>query len=131
MSNNGASYIAGDLADYIKDKGMNSVRGAPYRPQTQGKIERWHQTFKNRNLLETDFLPGDLKRQIESLAEYCNHQRYHESLKNVTSADVYFGRTQSIINKRERLKQRTTEHHACNAAKPPLNIKLRDEQSLF
>jgi len=31
---------------------MGHVRGAPCRPQTQGKIERWHQTLKNRILLD-------------------------------------------------------------------------------
>ena len=31
---------------------MTHVRGAPYHPMTQGKIERWHQTLKNRILLE-------------------------------------------------------------------------------
>ena len=35
-----------------------------YHPQTQGKIERWHQTLKNRILLENYFLPGDLEAQI-------------------------------------------------------------------
>ena len=65
LSDNGASYISGELADYIKDNGMSHVRGAPYHPQTQGKIERWHQTLKNRILLENYFLPGDLERQIE------------------------------------------------------------------
>ncbi len=34
LSDNGASYIAGDLADYPDEKGMNHVRGAPYHPQT-------------------------------------------------------------------------------------------------
>ena len=38
---------------------MKHVRGAPYHPQTQGKIERWHQTLKNRILLQNYFLPGD------------------------------------------------------------------------
>ena len=52
LSDNGSSYIAADLADYLEDKGMDHVRGAPYHPQTQGKIERWHQTMKNRVLLE-------------------------------------------------------------------------------
>ena len=110
LSDNGASYISGELADYIKDNGMSHVRGAPYHPQTQGKIERWHQTLKNRILLENYFLPEDLERQIESFVEHYNHERYHESLKNVTPADVYFGRAQSIINKRERIKQKTIEH---------------------
>jgi len=89
---------------------LNHVRGAPYHPQTQGKIERWHQTLKNRILLENYFLPGDLECQIESFVEHYNHERYHESLKNVTPADVYFGRSQSILNRRERIKKNTIEH---------------------
>jgi putative transposase len=53
LTDNGASYIAGDLAEWLVDRGMPHTRGAPCRPQTQGKIERWHQTLKNRILLET------------------------------------------------------------------------------
>jgi len=49
LSDNGSSCIAGDLADYLDDKGMDHVRGAPYHPQTQGKIERWHQTMNPRS----------------------------------------------------------------------------------
>ena len=44
------------------------VRGAPYHPMTQGKIERWHQTLKNRILPENYFLPGDLEGQIDTTA---------------------------------------------------------------
>jgi putative transposase len=64
------------------------VRGAPCHPQTQGKIERWHQTLKNRILLENYFLPADLERQIEAFVEHYNLRRYHESLNNVTPADA-------------------------------------------
>ena len=67
-------------------------------------------TLKNRVLLENYFLPGDLERQIESFVEHYNHERYHESLNNVTPADVYFGRAQSILNRRERIKAKTIEH---------------------
>ena len=52
LSDNGSSYVSGDLAEWLEDKGMPHTRGAPYHPQTQGKIERWHQTLKNRILLE-------------------------------------------------------------------------------
>ena len=109
LSDNGASYISSELADYIVDNDMSHVRGAPYHPQTQGKIERWHQPLKNRILLENDFLPGDLKRQIEAFVEHYNHHRYHEALGNVTPADTYFGQAQSIIKRRERIKQKTIE----------------------
>jgi len=70
----------------------------------------WHQTLKNRILLENYFLPGDLERQIKSFVEHYNHHRYHESLNNVTPADVYFGRAQVILNNRERIKQKTIQH---------------------
>src|SRR5262249_8476253 len=63
-----------------------------YHPMTQGKIERWHQTLKNRILLENYYLPGDLEAQIGDFVAYYNHLRYHESIGNLTPADVYFGR---------------------------------------
>lgn len=60
LSDNGPCYIAGDLAKYLEKNGMDHVRGAPNHPQTQGKIERWHQTLKNRILLENYYLEGEL-----------------------------------------------------------------------
>ncbi len=74
LSDNGASYISSELAEWLDDNGMDHVRGAPYHPQTQGKIERWHQTLKNRILLENYFLPGDLKAKIGRFVAYYNHQ---------------------------------------------------------
>ncbi|MEZ5780661.1 MAG: IS3 family transposase [Rhizobiaceae bacterium] len=120
LSDNGPSYIAQDLADYIHANGMDHVRGAPLHPQTQGKIERWHQTLKNHVLLENYFLPGDLESQIEAFVEHYNHRRYHESLDNVTPADAYFGRAEAIVKHRERIKRKTIQNrrllHASIAA---------------
>ena len=110
LSDNGPSYIAGELAGYIEAQRMSHVRAAPFHPQTQGKIERWHQTLKNRILLENYFLPGDLEAQIEPFVEYYNHRRYHESLGNVTPADAYFDRAATIIKQRGRVKRQTIEH---------------------
>ena len=66
LSDNGSSYIAGDLAKWLNDRNIKHLRGAPYHPMTQGKIERWHQTLKNRILLENYFLPGDLEARIDA-----------------------------------------------------------------
>jgi putative transposase len=109
LSDNGSSYISGELADWLEDRQMDHVRGAPYHPQTQGKIERWHQTLKNRILLENYYLPGDLRQKIDAFVEHYNNRRYHESLQNLTPADVYFGRGQTILRQRERIKQKTIE----------------------
>ena len=91
-----------DLTEWLKDRGMVHVRGAPCHPQTQGKVERWHQTLKNRILLENYYLPSDLEALVH-LARFVEHynRRYHESLQNLTSADIYFGRGQTILLERE------------------------------
>jgi hypothetical protein len=73
---------------------------------TQGKIERWHQTLKNRILLGNYFLPGDLEAQSKVFVDY-NHRRYHESIANLTPADVYCGRGPAILAERERIKRQT------------------------
>ena len=90
-------------SDYPTDPTDHFVSGI----HTQGKIERWHHTLKNRIVLENYFLPSALEQQSEAFVEHYNHQRYHESLKNLTPADVYFGHGQSIRAKRERIKRKT------------------------
>jgi putative transposase len=107
LSDNGSSYIAGNLATWLDEHGIDHVRGAPNHPQTQGKIERWHQTLKNRILLENYFLPGDLETNIGAFIDHYNHQRYHESLANLTPADVYFRRDQNILKRRAKIKKQT------------------------
>ena len=107
LSDNGPSYIASDLADYLDDKGMDHTRGRPYHPQTQGKIERWHRSLKNQILLENYYLPGKLEQRISEFVDYYNHERYHESLNNLTPADVYYGRAQQVLDRREQIKLNT------------------------
>jgi transposase InsO family protein len=103
LSDNGSSYISADLATWLERKGMQHIRGAPYHPQTQGKIERWHQMLKNRILLENYYLPGALEARTDAFVDHYNH----ESINNLTPADVYIGRAQLIIEQRDRIKRNT------------------------
>lgn len=120
LSDNGPCYVSGELATWLNGQGMEHTRGSPCHPQTQGKIERWHQTLKNRILLENYFLPGALEAQIGTFVDHYNHRRYHESLGNLTPADIYFGRGQTILQTRERIKRETINQrrllHRKNAA---------------
>lgn len=109
LSDNGPCYIADDLAKWLGRRHIKHIRGAPCHPQTQGKIERWHQTLKNRILLENYYLPGDLESQIETFVEHYNNRRYHESLGNVTPNDAYHGRTTKILQKRQKIKRQTIQ----------------------
>jgi transposase InsO family protein len=91
----------------LTPKDIAHIRGAPNHPQTQGKIERWHQTLKNRVLLENYFLPGQLEAAVYAFVDHYNHRRYHESLGNLAPADVYSGRGAAILEAREKIKKRT------------------------
>ena len=104
LSDNGPCYISGELSDYLQANGMTHTRGRPYHPQTQGKIERWHRSMKNQILLNNYYLPGELQEHLQRFITYYNHERYHESLDNLTPADVYYGRGQEILDQRHTIK---------------------------
>jgi transposase InsO family protein len=107
LSDNGPCYISGELKQYLADQGFTHTRGKPYHPMTQGKIERYHRSMKNILLLDNYYYPGELTAQIAAFVDYYNHRRYHESLDNLTPADVYHGRATAILEQRERTKRET------------------------
>jgi len=109
LSDNGSAYISGEFEDYLYRKGIVHVRGKPFHPQTQGKIERYHRSMKNVVLLDKYYSPSALEDRISEWVEFYNNRRYHESLNNVTPADRYFGREEGILKKRQEIKERTME----------------------
>ncbi len=68
----------------------------------------------HRILLENYDLPGDLERAVAAFVDHYKHRRYHESLDNLTPADVYFGRGQNILEMRKEIKRRTIEQRRRN-----------------
>ena len=107
LSDNGPAYHSADLAKFLKERRIKHIHGAPYHPMTQGKIERWHRSMKNVVKLQNYYSPSELERAITEWVAYYNNQRYHESLDNVTPADVYFGIDMEVIKKRNKLKEQT------------------------
>jgi transposase InsO family protein len=107
LSDNGPCYISKELGEYLAEKEMSHTRGKPYHPQTQGKIERYHRTMKNVVKLRNYYLPEELERELARFVNYYNNERVHESLNNVTPADVYNDRHHEIISARQKLKVQT------------------------
>ena len=107
LSDNGPCYLARDLHEYLTDRNIEHTRGKPYHPMTQGKIERYHRTMKNVIKLQNYYLPGALEEEIAAFVEHYNHRRVHESLDNLTPADVYHGRARKIQTLRNALKEQT------------------------
>lgn len=125
LSDNGACYLAKDLQDYLTEREMEHSRGRPYHPMTQGKIERYHRTMKNIIRLQNYYLPWELEREISFFVEYYNHGRVHESLDNMTPADVYYGRAREIRMLRNVVKEQTLrQRRRKNLGLPPLESNV-------
>lgn len=107
LSDNGPCYVSSELKLWLEENGIPHTRGAPYHPQTQGKIERWHRTLKDRILLENYYLPGDLERQLQEFINHYNTRRYHESLNNLTPECVFTGQGVAVLKKRSDIKRKT------------------------
>jgi transposase InsO family protein len=116
LSDNCSSYIAGDLAKWLGARNIKDLRSTPYHPMTQGKIERWHQTLKNRILLENFFLPGDLEAQIAAFVDDYNHRRYRENIDNLYPSRRLL-RARPNHSGRTR-KDQTTDHCSPSPAAP-------------
>jgi transposase InsO family protein len=107
LSDNGPAYLSGDLREYLASRGIDHTRGKPFHPMTQGKIERYHRSMKSVITLDNYYSPEALEREIASFVDHYNNERYHESLGNVTPADVYHGRLDEVLRRRERIKRHT------------------------
>ena len=57
--------------------------------------------------LQKYLAPWQLEAALRDWVAYYNNERYHESLNNVTPADVYYGRDIQVLTERERIKRRT------------------------
>lgn len=104
LSDNGSAYLSKELGAFLHKFQIQHVRGRPLHPQTQGKIERYHRTMKNVVKLENYYSPGQLKYRLKEFVDYYNYQRYHESLDNLTPADVYYGKKDYRLAQRRKCK---------------------------
>jgi putative transposase len=107
LSDNGAGYVSRTFRDYLNLVGIGHILAAPYHPQTNGKVERYQQSLK-RDVNQLPYeLPSHLEKAIADFVDYYNHRRYHKALKNVTPADVLYGRREIILERRKEVQIQT------------------------
>jgi putative transposase len=103
ISDNGPQFIARDFKVFIRLAGMTHVRTAPYYPQSNGKIERWHKTLKTTTIRPKS--PSTLEEARALVAEFVEHYnnvRLHSATAYVTPADKLAGRESDIWVQRDR-----------------------------
>jgi len=109
LSDNGPGYVSRAFRDYLKLVEIKHILAAPYHPQTNGKLERYHQTLK-RDVNQVPYeMPSNLEEALAAFVNYYNHRRYHKALGNVTPADVLNGRKERILQRRGEVKAQTIE----------------------
>ena len=123
LSDNGSGYVSRAFRDYLSLVGIRHIRAAPYHPQTNGKLERYHQSIKQEVNQVPYEAPSDLEEAISGFVDYYNNRRYHKALGNVTPDDVLHGRREEILITRKEVKAQTL------AQRKRYNELLRESQN--
>ena len=109
LSDNGSGYVSRGFRDYLHLVGIKHILAAPFHPQTNGKLERYHQSIK-RDVKQVPYeIPSDLEAAISAFVAYYNYRRYHKALSNVTPADMLNGRREQILLRRKEVQVQTIQ----------------------
>jgi putative transposase len=102
ITDNGPQFIARDFKEFIRVSGMTHVKTRPFYPQSNGKIERWHQSLKCECIRpKTPLTLEDAKRLVTQFVDYYNHVRLHSAIGFIAPYDKLCGREAVIFAERD------------------------------
>lgn len=103
ISDNGPQFVAKDFKEFIRVCGMTHVKTSPYYPQSNGKIERWHESLKTESIRpQTPLSLEDARRVVGDFVEQYDNVRLHSAIGYVTPKDKLEGRAEAILAERDR-----------------------------
>ena len=103
ISDNGPQFISRDFKEFIRISGMTHVRTSPYYPQSNGKIERWHQSLKRECIRPgSPLCLDDARRIVARYVEHYNNVRLHSAIGYIAPADMLNGKQNVIFSERDR-----------------------------
>ena len=112
LSDNGPGYVSRAFQDYLHLVGIRHILAAPFHPETNGKLERYHRTIKQEVNQVPYEQPSQLERALADFVDYYNFRRYHKALGDVAPADVLYGRREQILQRRKEVKAQTIQNRS-------------------
>lgn len=113
ISDNGPQFIAKDFKEFVRFCGMTHVRTSPFYPQSNGKIERWHQSLKKEAIRpKTPTTLAEARQVVATFVEHYNHQRLHSAIGYIAPADRLHGRDTVIFQQRKQKLAEAKRHRA-------------------
>jgi transposase InsO family protein len=131
ISDNGPQFLARDFKEFIRLSGMTHVKTSPYYPQSNGKLERYHQSIKRECIRpRTPLCLEDARRIVGEYVEHYNNVRLHSAIGYVAPADKLAGREQEIWAERDRKleaarEERKVRRQAARETSTPVDIDNR------
>lgn len=102
ITDNGSAFIAKDFKAFIRVSGMTHARTSPYYPQSNGKLERWHQSLKRECIRpKTPLTLEDARRVVSDYVHRYNTERLHSAIGYITPSNKLHGRAEQIFAQRD------------------------------
>ena len=81
LSDNGSAYKSPSWRDACAEPGITTKKTRPYRPQTNGKIERFHRTLAG-GWAYARLYPSETARReaLPGWLHFYNHHRHHSAI---------------------------------------------------
>lgn len=115
ISDNGPQFIAKDFKAFIRLRGMTHVKTSPFYPQSNGKLERWHQSLKSECIRpKTPLSLEEARRIVSEFVTYYNDQRLHSGIGYIAPKDKLEGRAKQIQTERDRKLEEAREQRKRN-----------------
>jgi transposase InsO family protein/transposase-like protein len=122
ITDNGSQFISKDFKELLSLLEIEHTLTSPGHPQSNGKLERFHRTFKCEHVRQSAFLSfEDANERMESWIRYYNEQRLHGALSYLPPEDVFQGLKEkrlaerrdkmytALINRRDYWQSLTTD----------------------
>jgi len=126
ISDNGPQFVANSFKEFIRLCGMTHVRTAPFYPQSNGKIERWHKSIKTECIRpRTPLSLKDAQRVVDQFVSYYNTERLHSAIGYVTPQDKLHRREQIVFAERARKLAQARNKRAQHHHQPSVDSAIR------